>query len=356
MLFEVDKLDMYQLDARNNLRVWSIWQEGNEIVWEYGLVNGAKQRDHEIVERGKAGRTLQQQIESRINSRIQKQKLKGYKFSREEALKGRSNALGLIKPMLAVPVKKVKTIDFQTAFIQPKFDGGRLIITKQGGEIIAYSRNGKRITADISHIFDALDISEGTFLDGELYCHGESLQTIMSWTKRTQPNTKKLKYHLYDIALPTHYGERYEELRSVVKNTSTVEIAETLKIYSMEEALSYQRTKIEQGYEGAILRWGNFAYEPGKRSKSLLKIKSFEDDTFEVIDIKTNQDGWGICTCRTKFGTIFNVTAPGSYADKKEVGTNKAKYIGELLRVEFAYYTAEKKPFQPVATNFIGEI
>jgi len=350
MLFEIEKITMYQQDARGAMRVWSIWQDGNEIVWQYGLENGAKQTRSETVHKGKAGRTLQQQIELQINSKIQTQKLKGYKFSREEALAGKTNALGLVPPMLALPINKVKHLSFKEAFVQPKFDGNRCIITYQNKEFIAYSRKGKIIQADLSHIYEGLNLEEGQSIDGELYCHGESLQTIVSWVKRNQPSTKKVKFHAYDVLENLPYMERFEILKSsIAEGASTVEIAQTQKISSLGEAFEYQKEKIEEGYEGAILRWGDFPNEVGKRSKSLVKIKSWQSGEFLVVDIEPSKDGWAVLVCRTPWGNQFKVSAPGSFEERRYIYENKVVYIGKFVTVEFAYLTADKIPFHPVA-------
>ena len=345
---------LYSKDNLGNIRVWEIScpEGGNLITIRYGQMSGSMQYQTEFVSDGKASRSLEEQIESRMNSRISKQIDKGYVRTFDEVLEQAraTNAMGYLKPMLAQPIAKVKQIDYTDSVAQPKFDGNRCLIRCENGINIAYTRNRKALTT-ISHITNDLVLEEGMTVDGELYYHGAPLQSIVSWVKREQPFTKLLKYHLYDVASNLAYKERSDIIRGIPIGESISPVYGT-PTACKEDVLKAFREYREQGYEGAILRWGDAGYEDGKRSKSLVKVKEWESEEFNVIDIIPSREGWGICVCALANGKTFKVSSPGAIHEKHKHLINKELHIGGQLTVEFANYTDDGVPFHPVAINF----
>lgn len=344
---------LYIKDNKGAIRRWSIGVEDGLIIIEHGHVNGKLQVVTEEVYEGKSNRTLEEQISLRVASRISKRKDMGYVENIEDVQDKPKNLLGLKKPMLALPIKNIKEIDFSNAYVQHKYDGNRCLIANVEGEKIAYTRNGKRYTV-LDHIIDSIDIPINTILDGELYCHGETLQSIVSWCKRDTPlpETKKLKYHCYDIISNEPFYKRMDKLMMIDYGESA-EFVETHKVHNMDDTMAFFINSRCAGYEGGILRWGNLGYEEGKRSKSLIKIKQWLDDEFLVVAINPSKDYWGILTCQLINGNLFSVSAPGNMEEKREVLINKQDYIGRKIRVEYAYITKDGIPFHPVATNWI---
>lgn len=309
------------------------------------------QEKREHVPYGKAGRTLQEQIELQMNSRISRQRDRGYTDTIEQARKGAKNQLGLEKPMLAQRFDRVK-VSLDNVLLQRKLDGNRCCITKQNGKIIPYSRNGKIIPADLSHITNGLNLEEGQTIDGELYCHGERLQTIVSWIKRDQEKTKNLLFHAYDLMDNRSYAVRMYDLISIIGDHKSANFIPTVRASGMDEVLSFHKNSISSGYEGTIIRLPEYGYEAGKRSRSLLKLKSFFDDEFEVVDIHESKDGWAILECTTEDGVTFRVSSPGTMEEKVEILDDAEYYIGRFVNVEYAQLTKDGVPFHPVATAF----
>lgn len=340
---------LYTKDAKGNIRVWSITPQVMGYVVEHGIIDGAKQRKTESIFDGKQNRTREQQIEQQINSAIKRQRDKGYVDSIEEAQKGITNSLGLFKPMLAQKVED-NVIDFSTAYVQRKYDGNRCIIGNDGSGIKAYSRGSQFITS-IDHILDSLDLEPGTFIDGELYCHGVKLQTIASWIKRKQHDTLRLKFHAYDTISNKMFRDRFADLKLALAGTDcrTVEIAPTYPLKDAADLQMHFNWFRADGYEGAIVRHTTAGYEDGKRSKSLLKVKAWHDAEFMVVDIARSKDGWALLHCVTPRAKSFSVTCHGPVEYKIEVFQNAEHYIGKYVTVEYAYLTAEGIPFHPVA-------
>lgn len=346
-----DFTTLYMLGNDGNIREWSIAVKDFDIVIHHGVLNGAIQEVIEEVPEGKASRTREEQIMSRVASRISRRIDMGYTRNIEDAKTRPTNRLGLYKPMLAQQIKNVPKFDpDEGVFVQRKYDGNRCIIGNVGGDIIAYSRNGKPVPADLSHITDDLFLRDGEFIDGELYAHGEKLQTIVSWVKRTQDNTKKLKFHAYDLINSKPYDERLAQLEHMVGGETT-EVVPTYTAWSIEEVNAYHKLFRDEGYEGTIVRWSDAGYEDGKRSKSLIKVKSWLDKEFKVIGIHESKDGWAILECDLE-GKTFRVSAPGTIADKTNILKNKIEYLGRWVNVEYSMVTKDGIPFHPVAKYF----
>lgn len=339
---------LYALDAKGELREWSIYVDDDEIVTRYGQLNGALTEHREVVSENKSGRDLDQQIDLMYDSKINKKIDSGYIDTIEKALNGRTNSMGFKKPMLAKVLKPNNEIHYSLAFVQRKYDGNRCMITNVNGEIIAYTRNGKPIKT-IDHITSRMSIPEGMTIDGELYCHGERLQTIVSWIKRNQESTKNLRYHAYDCVTFDPFDERLERLKSLSLGENAV-VAETEKVSNYESVIDLFRTYREEGYEGAILRTGYRGYEDGKRSKSLLKLKEWHDCECKVIDIFESKDGWAIIKCLfSDNGKTFRCSAPGDVREKKLPLNFPSEFLGKYVTVEYANLTKDGVPFHPIA-------
>lgn len=356
------EIKLYRKNA-NGIGTWRIWSEGSTIRIAHATVMGGSEVHHkEEVKTNLSGRTIEEQVALRIRSRVSRMKDKGYKDTLSEAQESSSNQLGLDRPMLAHPINRVSGIDYNGAVLQKKLDGHRCLITAQEGELIAYSRQGKPITS-IKHILRGLAgrLPEGTTLDGELYCHGVKLQTIGSWIKREQPATSNLFFVCYDLISPERYVDRHRELSEIIAPVDTGAPGRVVVLpyspYEGEEATrSLFRTVRSQGFEGLMLRLDNRGYEAGRRSSSLLKIKEFEQEEFQVVGFKTSSTGWAICECVTKDGKKFDCSAPGTLEEKKRVLYQQDKYLYRYLTIDFAHWTDDGLPFQPTAVRWREDI
>lgn len=326
----------------HQIKEWSIWSEGNKII-----IDANSQIYTETVPEGKAGRSLKEQIDLRINARIRSKLDSGFKRSKEELGDTITNQLGLVKPMLASSMDALK-FSMDKAWIQPKLDGHRCLINEDG----AYSRAG-RVIDTIPEILKSLEIPDGITLDGELYCHGVPLQTISSWAKRRQENTKKLKFHIYDAVIPGfNFVERFTILTELVKESEFIELVDTRKVDSEIDIDSYWYDFRTKGYEGAILRNGYTNYEAGIRSKGLIKVKKRLESEFVCVGVEPSRDGYGILLLDNGDGKVFKTFAPGTYHDKMMVLANKDKFIGLKVTCEYPNLTDSGIPFHCVAIRW----
>jgi len=344
-------ISLYYKDATGGIRVWQIRAENFQIIMEHGVLGGSVQSKFESVPYGIGGRTRQEQLCSRFNSRIKSKIDKGYTHNIDDAKAHKpTNQLGLLKPMLAARFDKCKNIDYKGSLLQYKYDGHRCVVTKQNGDVIAYSRNGNLINS-IDHILDGIEIEEGQFLDGELYIHGMKLQKISSLIKRPQEDSKLLKYFVYDLISSDTFHHRFLDLNEI-KLGKYVEIAKTWPVMNPSDIPSLLDCAIADGYEGLILRLDGAGYKDGKRSKEVIKIKKFFDDEYIVIGVLESVDGWGRLKCLMKSGKVFYTSAPGNMEQKIHVARNPCDYIGKMVSVKYAGFTSDGKPFHPIATDW----
>jgi len=358
----MSKVTLYAKDQSGSIRLWAIEADYTMecLIIEHGILGGEIQVKNEWIDEGKANRSIDEQLDLKMNSRIDKKIKSGYVYDLEAAKENdRVNALGFKRPMTAKRFDTFKgTINWdQGIFIQRKYNGNRCLIHNHNGTLVSYSRYGV-INNRLNHILDEIDIPVDHTLDGELYHHGTPLQTINSWIKRIQVNTFKLKYVAYDVMNNSSYDFRLKFLKDNLQELKNTEIAETILVHSQKEMENYFRVWKADGYEGAMMRIMGKSYEDGKRSSSLIKVKKiglegYIDEEARVVDIEPSKDGWAILICVTKNGVRFNCSSPGNMSQKYHVMKNKDKFIGKYVNVEFPEWTKDGKPFQPVATRWV---
>lgn len=328
----------------------------------------------EIITKGKnVGKsnetTPYEQAVSETESRYRKKIKKGYKTEIPTDLtKADTNALGLPKPMLAHPIHKVKLVEFP-AHIQPKLDGHRSIITRRNGRMMIYSRGGDEIKS-MEHVLACFDnvVAEDMFLDGELYVHGMKLQDIGSLIKKRQPGSEKVVFHAYDIMLDQPYAQRLNILRAMINTDrlldESVILTPTNIVSSMEEAMVFRNQAIEDGYEGAMLRTPDEGYQAGKKSRTLLKLKTFDDSEHAIVDVIEGKDRRvndivlkvALFICETPEGKRFEVTSMGNMYEKDATWRNREKFIGKSITVQHSGYTKDSIPWHPVALRLREDI
>lgn len=372
---------LYAPTKIGNVKVWSAHVVGSntsptatiEIVSQTKLDGKEVVRLDEVTRGkniGKANETTPfEQALSEAKSRYRKKIDAGYKTEiPTDTSKANDNSLGFTKPMLAKPIDKVKNVSFP-AYWQPKLDGHRAIITKIDGKMIIYSRQGKLIDT-MDHILDYLaeHFQEGCSIDGELYLHGEMLQDIGSLIKRKREGSERIVFYAYDLISDMPYNCRLEELTDLFKcydsEDAPAKLLDTLKVYNMEQAQHLTERIIERGYEGGILRLIDKGYEAGFRSRSLLKIKKFDDSEHLIIDIVEGKDRLvndtalkvAVFVCETPEGQRFECMAHGDQYQKDVIWRHRHRYIGKFLTVKHSGYTKENKPWHPVALRIREDI
>lgn len=345
---------------------WEGWVEDDTIVMQHARkLDGKITRKTAVATAKNVGRSnattafMQAQLE--LDSRANKQLDKGYVTTEEKAKQPSTNALNLLKPMLATSFEKVKPekIEWYNAFVQPKLDGHRALFDSG----VLYSRQGKVI--DLSHIVDAIKASglEHLHLDGELYIHGSTLQEMAALIKKQRPETITVEYHIYDIINAQPFAHRFGALSREFPRWPSVtplKLVGTTEVSSPEELEAQHAHYRAQGYEGTMLRFGGDGYNDGRRSRSLLKLKEFQDAEFTIVGVNEGtpytKEGVmyqvPIWVCDAGNGETFTCTAQGNMYEKHALWVNRTKHLGHPLTVKFHYYSKDGIPQLPVALRF----
>jgi DNA ligase-1 len=106
---------------------------------------------------------------------------------------------------------------------------------------------------------------------------------------------------------------------------------------------------VSEGYEGLMVRLDK-KYE-SKRSKSLLKYKSFIDEEYTILDIVEglgNKTGMvGSFVFKSKTGHIFNASPKYNWEECKELWNQRQELLGKSATVKYFNLTPDGVPRFP---------
>lgn len=356
---------LYGDSAKGKVKQYRVWVEENHatgtasIFREHGQKDGKKQLDEKVVSVGKnVGKsnetTPTEQALSEAESMWNKKKDNNYTESLEDAISGnKANML----PMLAQPFKDAKHRLVYPAYIQPKLNGVRCLAKRVGNNIEFTSRKGKSYNETLQHLVTPLleRMHDGQVFDGEIYIHGLSLQTIVSYVKKLRPESAQLQYWIYDIAEPqVNFSVRNNQyMAQCYPGNPFIIPVITHRIVEESEIKKYHDEFVQEGFEGAIVRNSAGKYEFDYRSYDLIKVKEFVDEEFTIIGGRTADTGryQGCCVflCETKEGKPFEVCPRGTVEIRKQYYQDLPKLIGKKLTVRFFNWSDDKIPLFPVA-------
>ena len=334
---------LYKVDANGKMRVWFMQRQGSKHRVVAGFEDGS------LVEsawtqcvskgKGKAQTEPEEQAIKEVEALYKKGLDRDYYETPEEAAGPPRNYL----PMLAEKWKEttwekwtarvkepiVPAGAFSIAYFQPKLDGFCCIAKASGLQ----SREGlpiltaPHVEAALKPFFDAYP---DRILHGELYNHElkadfEKLGSLLKKQKGiTQEHidevAAKVQYHIYDYPGREDFpfGARtyclFHDLDELGIWGDVIHCVRTHVVSSEEHMLSLTAQALADGYEGGIGRL-HLPYERAKRSWSLVKIKAFDDDEFEVVQIVEgtgNYAGYAkSVVCRMKDGRTFDAGIEG---------------------------------------------
>jgi ATP-dependent DNA ligase len=385
---------LYKIDTKGKLREWTMHIDGASFYAVKGLVDGKKTTDKATTTIAKnVGRsnetTPEAQAELQAQAKFQKKLDSGYALNELDAQKKK-----FYEPMLAHNFKdrQDELVGKYPHFSQPKLDGIRCIVRKEGDTLIGRTRNGKEIEC-IPHILKSLNgfflAHPKAILDGELYNHDlrDNFNKITSLVRKQRPIksdkmtdkafAKKqaeyqarlaeaedvIQYHVYDAPRINDVANenqsfdfRMDELKAKLMTNKHIILVETSEVYSLGNLNNLYGQYLEQGYEGQMVRKSLSKYD-NKRSTSLLKRKEFVDAEYKVVDIDVgngNRSGTAkhlVCYC-PKTNTTFNSNIKGSFEYLKEIYDNRKDYIGQLATIKYFQLTPDGIPRFPYAIAF----
>lgn len=352
---------LYKQNTNGSIQQWTISVQDNDVISVYGLVNGALQTALDTVREGKnLGRSNATTPESQALLQAQQAydgKLKeGYVPSLATATTTK-NTLGAIEPMLAHPIDKKEKYVVFPALAQPKLDGIRCLAIMKHGKVQLFSRTQKEFLT-VPHIVQEIEEIWGhlgnLILDGELYNHRfkTDFNRITSIIKRddVHKDHKLVQYHIYDTVAPGGYEARTAFLKKDLVKAEYCIPVETVRIDSRDMLEQYQVDCIDRGYEGCMYRNLKGMYEH-KRSSGLLKVKTFQDAEFKIVDMEEGHGKLmgkvGAFYCQLPGGKTFRASPLGSHELLQEYWDRKKYCIGKMATVKFQNYTPDGVPRFP---------
>lgn len=401
---------LFKLDSSGTRRQWRIWTSGHTVIKEYGVEGGKLIRNDRVCKV-----TKKESAEDRAITTAQrdwvKQLDKGYradekdkpgtrlvnKTLKDKALKGGTNhgvtGIGKVKVTARDSVKdfkvpgadlsrrpmpaatklfnKTKTclkyFDFgnDVAYVQPKFDGFRVMCYIHDGKVVMITRRGKQYPW-FKHIREAvleylkkddrID-ARGLILDGELYTHDlrgddgkvlsptEKFSLIQSicGLKRTEPHPREreLKFMVFDVADPNSpQNHRIEILEYLDKRYKgkVIEMAATHCVGRLDQVYALYGDMVDQGYEGVIIRSSRNEYKFGTRTQYMKKLKPDKDAEFKIVGYYSgngSHEGCCMWTCVTENGEEFGVTPKGPLDYRRRLfdECEQGMHMGRMLTV-----------------------
>jgi DNA ligase-1 len=353
----------------DNDKQWSIsWSKNSDNTYTltslHGKINGKMVEHSTIISSGKnIGRsnetTILQQTKLEAQSAWNKKVKQGYSTSLQK------DKNTFVKPMLANTYTEETNLTFPV-WVQPKLDGVRCLIYKNGKDIYFQSRKNtmyepiEHMLPELTHLFESLP--KNTVLDGELYTHGIGFDKIVSMVRRgtgaektKHPDLDTLHYTIYDLITEDSkmiYEDRLLLLQSTYSKYKfkTIQCIETHTVTTKPRIDHWLHTFEDKGYEGIMIR-RNGVYKEN-RSKDLLKYKRFLDDEFEVVGHHESKTGIPVFECVTKDGASFSVLMKETMEMKQQMMENVEDYYGKMLTVRFQEWTKDKIPRFPVGIEF----
>jgi bifunctional non-homologous end joining protein LigD len=160
-----------------------------------------------------------------------------------------------------------------------KWDGFRAIATMRGGEVELRSRNDKGLNDRFPTVVRALERALRTpdcVLDGEVVAVGKDGRATFSAMQQGKEGTTYL-YVAFDVLevegeplVGQPLTERRERLRKLIDpRRGAVQISD-----AFDDGEALYRAAEEQRFEGIVSKRADSKYEPGRRSRSWLKVKT----------------------------------------------------------------------------------
>jgi len=355
---------LYRQASTGRVVQWTISVKKNEVITEYGLVDGKLQTTTDIVKEGKnIGRSNETTPEGQALLQAEQNfeaKLKEGYVEDKKLAASTKNTLDAVEPMLAHPIEKKEKYVTYPALAQPKLDGLRCIAIMKKGKVKLFSRTQKEYTT-LPHLVEEIERQFKDYpdiiLDGELYNHKlkKDFNKITSVIKRDEihENHTIIQYHIYDVVAPGDYPTRIQPLAYSLEGSKYLLRVETVPISSRDELEQYQANCVERGYEGCMYRSIEGLYEH-KRSPYLLKVKTFQDAEYLIVDVEEGKGKLmgrvGAFYCELNDGSKrrFKASPAVDLETKKEMWENHKTYIGKWATIKYQNLTPDNCPRFPI--------
>ncbi|MFF5211481.1 ATP-dependent DNA ligase [Streptosporangium sp. NPDC000396] len=198
-----------------------------------------------------------------------------------------------IAPMLAKPVKGLPAQD-GTLFYEPKWDGFRCVVFRDGDEVYLGSRNERPFTRYFPELVEAVkaELPDRVVVDGEIVVRGGQILDFDALQQRIHPAASRVRllaeqtpasFIAFDLLalgddslLDSPFSARRERLESIFDRAGDA-VRLTPITTSEEQAAEWFRTFEGAGLDGIVVKPGSLPYQPDKRVMSKVKHERTAD-------------------------------------------------------------------------------
>jgi hypothetical protein len=360
----------------------------NEIVTEYGVMNGKMQISRRRIDINSSGRQATTQATLELNHKYHlKINKDGFQF-KSLNLSSEYRPIAPIQtsrpfPMLArtatpALLPKIFEVPIST---QSKYDGVRCltVLGEDPTPVSMYSK-ARNLFEHLVPIFkeELLELFKHlpptTLIDGELYVEPEpsqpaNFQKITSLVRNRKPGSfekaqAELKYCIFTIYIPSdpkigHLQRRkllLEAFEASIPRPSKVLIVNQVECAKLEELSTVHKLNVEHGFEGTMLYKTHGIYEADSRSSNLYKMKDKQDAEGIIMRVKSGRGREKDCALfevqvLTTAGetSIVTMHPEGTIETRQNWLLQAETLIGKSITYTFQNYTINGLPRFPVA-------
>jgi len=254
--------------------------------------------------------------------------------------------------------KTKKKVDFKKDvwYVSRKLDGVRcLIVVDEKGKAKSFSRSGKQFhtLSLVEREIEELGVKNVVY-DGEMCIvdenGDENFQSIMKEIGRKDYTIKNGLFQVFDFipsdmfqrgeASSGTFSQRQFALESLMlgKSLKYLDYLSQIPVFSFEELDSLTLKASEKGWEGLMLR-KNSTYK-GKRSNDILKVKTFFDEEYKVVD--------------TFFGPLRYIKE-GNEVEEEMLSGVAIKHKGNIVRVGSGFTIDQRKHLFKNPQDILGK-
>ena len=310
-------------------RIWKISVNKHVMTRSYGMEEGKFQ-----VKDSKGNEAI-------ANKLWDAQKRKGY-AEREKIS---------FSPMLPHPYTMFKRHVPDYIFLQPKFNGLRLLIEKDiRRQLVFTTRSGREIKGlphmreRFSEILTATDV----IIDCEL--HDPTLPFDDFFANVEKGDDSNMQLHVYDCYLRNHPNNHYAERMFLIKillsgtymGTDRIDFAETKYKHKNKIQKHFNFCALKH-WEGVVIRDPKGIYAPGKRTKVLLELVHPQKREYQICGHTKDAGGYVTWVCCTSTGKTFEIDP----IEPTKTFNDKDKWVG----IKFKEYMDDGLPRAPIALS-----
>ncbi len=259
--------------------------------------------------------------------------------------------------------KKLNEIVSKGVYASPKFNGYRALAICSYGVVNLHSRNGLVYEnfPSVVATLEKLCQNSSFILDGECMSDDFNKMQQTAMSSKSGKSVGDIKYHVFgwvpvdewrtkEFSMPTK--QRLESLavwfdhnEEVLRNSGNVVMVDHHLVYSVADALEFEKECIAKRYEGAMLL-PNIPYYLGKKSNKLLKLKTFQSMDCKVLSIYEgegkNVGKMGGITVLQENGVECNCGSGWNDEDREHMWANKNEFIGRTIELQYQELTPDK--------------